>query len=401
MSERSVREIGNLCVLGSTGSIGRQTLDVVRANPERFRVISLAAHANVEQIVEQAREFRPDFVALSDKDAAREAERRLGSEFNIGGGEEAVLHAATLASVHTVVAAIVGFAGLEPVLAAIGQGKHIALANKESLVAGGPLVQKLLKESSSVVVPVDSEHNSVFQCLLARGNTKSLRRIILTASGGPFLNMEREALVKARPVEAVRHPRWNMGAKISVDSATLMNKGLEVIEASVLFDLPGEQVEVLIHPQSLVHGFVEYLDGTVLAALFETDMRVPISFALSYLLSDDPRFSPGCQAVSSGVSFLDLAAKGDLQFFAPDREKFPALALCYQALETGGTMPAVVNAANEVAVNAYLREEIGFTEIHEVIVEVMGQHSSSDPRTVEDVVIADSWARDCASKAQG
>lgn len=396
-AKNSGGQLGRLAVLGSTGSIGRQTLQVVRDNPSLFSVAALAAHSAVEEVVAQAREFHPEFVALADEQAAARAKAVLGAECRVGAGDQAVREAAALASVHTVVCAVVGFAGFSPLLAAIAAGKHVALANKESIVAAGPLVKAALRTSTSVVVPVDSEHNSVFQCLLGRGRGAALRKVVLTASGGPFLHHTAEELAHVTPASAVAHPRWSMGQKISVDSATLMNKGLEVIEAAMLFDLRAEQIEVLIHPQSLVHGLAEYADGTLLAALFETDMRVPIAFALSFLRSNDPKSTPGTAPVLSAVPFLDLAAKKELHFFAPDYERFPALRLCQRALEQGGTTPAVLSAANEIAVYAFLNQEIPFTDITEVVKEVIDLHCSKTLETLNDVMQADAWARECAS----
>ena len=389
---------GSLAVLGSTGSIGRQTLDIVRRNPERLSVLTLSANGNVELAVEQAREFRPRLLAMTDKKAAREAERLLGPGFEVIGGEESASVAASLAGVHTVVAGISGFACLQPVLAALEQGKHIALANKECLVAGGPLVQKALRMGTSCIVPVDSEHSSVFQCLLGRGSCGALRRITLTASGGPFFRLSKEELADMPPERAVQHPRWQMGAKISVDSATLMNKGLEVIEASVLFNLPADKIDVLIHPQSFVHGFAEYEDGALFALLFEPDMRLPIAFALSYLHAEDPKTSPNKEILRSGVPFLDLAAKEPLEFYRPDFEKFPALALCYESLKEGGTTTTVLNAANEEAVKLYLNKAIRFKEIYQLVREVLDGHKPGPLASIEDIVVADAWAREQASK---
>ncbi|MCB0324319.1 MAG: 1-deoxy-D-xylulose-5-phosphate reductoisomerase [Bdellovibrionales bacterium] len=395
-------QIGNLAILGATGSVGTQALSVVRENPGAYSVQVLTARRNLELLIEQAKEFRPALIGVADAASADVVRAALGGAVDIAIGEEGLETAAVHPSVHTVLCAVVGFAGLRPTLAAIKANKHIALANKESLVAGGDLVNRALEKSTSAIVPVDSEHSSVFQCLLSRTCQGQPRRIILTASGGPFLDLSREEVYHAPPERAVRHPRWNMGPKISVDSASLMNKGLEVIEAAKLFNLPGERIEVLIHPETIVHGLAEYDDGTMLAALYQTDMRVPIAFALSYLRSDDPKQRPGTQVTASGASFLDLAKQGSLHFRAPDTERFPALALCYEALDRGGDMPTVLNAANEIAVESYLgvcsSSAICFGQISEVVARVMARREQPKAlESVNDIVRADAWAREQAS----
>lgn len=389
---------GSLAVIGSTGSIGQQTLAVMRANPGRFRAVSLAAHSNVELLVSQAREFRPAMVAVAEPQAAVEVARQLQGICRVESGEASLLQAVSLPEVHTAVIAVVGFAGLAPVLRAIEQGKHLALANKECLVAGGPLVRAALTKSRTMLVPVDSEHNSIFQCLMARRSGDRIRRIVLTASGGPFLDWSLDRLASVTPADAVKHPRWRMGAKISVDSATLMNKGLEVIEAAWLFQLPAEQIEVLIHPQSCVHGFVEFEDGTIIAALYEPDMRVPIAAALAYLASSDPRDEPGARTLKSGAAFLDLAEKGSLQFVRPDLTRFPLLKACYDALHKGGTVPVAVNAANESAVNAFLSGRLSFPDISHIVSSTVAAYCPGPLQTIDDVLAADAWARDHAAE---
>ena len=395
---------GNVAVLGSTGSIGQQALSVIRDNAGAFRVISLSAGENTALLAEQVREFKPRYVAVSSGDGADRLRREVGPGVAIRFGEEAAAEAGVLSEVHTVVAAISGFACLRPVLAAIDAGKHIALADKESLVAAGKLVREQSRKSGAMVVPVDSEHSSIFQCLLGQDN-RMVSKIVLTASGGPFFRADNADFGAIRPEEAVRHPKWNMGAKISVDSATLMNKGLEVIEAAMLFDLRAEQIEVLVHPQTIVHGLVEFTDQTVLAALFETDMRVPIAFALSFLGSRNGDFSRSTEEAQQeffgplrpGAAKLDLIRAGPLEFFVPDREKFPCLDLCYQALRLGGVFPCFLNAANEVAVQEFLRECIRFSDIPRVVAGVLEKASEIEEFTLEAVFRADAWARREAS----
>lgn len=387
---------GVLAVLGSTGSVGTQTLDLVRRNPGLFRVAALAVKSSGEQVVAQAREFKPRLVAVTDEEAGRNVRTALTGQCDVVIGEEAATEAAACSEAHTVVAAMVGFASLKPVVAAIEAGKHIALANKEVLVAAGPLIKNLLAKSSSFIAPLDSEHNALFQCLLGRGMT-GVRRIIITASGGPFRNDSLERLAEVRPDEAIRHPRWDMGPKISIDSASLMNKGLEVVEAAMLFNLAPDQIEVLIHPQSVLHGIVEYSEGSALAVMYEPDMRVPIAFALSFLRSEDPHCSPGNFVAHSGSRFLDLAATQKLEFYPPDLVRFPGLKLCYQALEQGGTMPAILNAANEVAVQAFVDGSIGFLEMAKVVAETMRRHDAQVAETLAVVIDADASARAIAS----
>ena len=393
--------IGSIAILGSTGSIGTQTLAVVREERTPIPVVALAAGKNIDLLIEQIVEFRPFTVSVENSDAAE----RLRSELSARGltpkilfGDEGVCEVATHRDAHTVVAAMTGFAALNPVLAAIAAGKHIAVANKECLVAGGELIRAALKRSSSAIVPVDSEHSSIFQCLRRRGLDSPVRRIILTASGGPFLKATPAELAAVTPAQAIKHPRWKMGAKISVDSATLMNKGLEVIEAAVLFSLPGEQIEVLIHPESVIHGLVEYGEGSVIAALFETDMRVPIAFALQYLRSEDPNRAPGAATYRSGVAPLDLAKRGSLTFATPDLSRFPALGLAYKALQMGGLAPAVLNAANEVAVAAFLSEQIGFLAIPDLVAKTLSDFPNQPLVGIDSILGADSWGRERASK---
>lgn len=390
----------SLAILGSTGSIGQQTLEVLRANPSRYRVRVLAAGgSNLELLLEQCQEFKPAIVAVADE-AAESLRSSLPEGTELRLGEEAVAEAACDEQVHTVVAAIVGFAGLKPSLRAIEAGKHVALANKECLVAAGSLVKTALSKSKSMLVPVDSEHSSLFQCMMSRRERP--RRMMITASGGPFLNRSAEEVYGVSPEEAVKHPRWEMGAKISVDSAHLMNKGLEIIEAAVLFDFSASELEVLVHPQTIVHGFVEYADGAVLAAMYQADMRVPIAFALSYLDAEDPKSAPGELPMRSTTSFLDLAKTEDLQFFAPDFKRFPSLRLAYEALERGEPWPAILNAANERAVELYLQGQIAFGQIPEVVEAVLNKKETWEvPGSLDELFALDAHARELASQEAG
>ncbi|MFN8389352.1 MAG: 1-deoxy-D-xylulose-5-phosphate reductoisomerase [Bdellovibrionota bacterium] len=384
----------SLAVLGSTGSIGVQTLDVVRRNPGAFRVAALAAGSNIERLTEQIDEFKPELVVVSDESSRERLRQLVPKTVEIACGKAGLEAAACTSEVQTVVNAVVGFAGLFPAVSAVSAGKNLALANKECLVAGGSILVERARRSGARIAPVDSEHSSVFQCLKRNGCKEQVRRVILTASGGPFRNCSPEQLESVTPEDAVKHPTWSMGAKISVDSATLMNKGLEVIEAAVLFDLPGDKIEVLVHPESIVHGFVEFQEGTLLAALFSTDMRVPITYALKYLLGD----SDDTPQLESGVSFLDLAARGTLSFARPDVERFPALSLCYQALATGGQMPLVLNAANEIAVAAFLQGTLKFTDIPRVCAATMEAAPAQKTEDLEGIIAADAHARSVASK---
>jgi len=395
--------LGNLAVLGSTGSIGKSTLELVRAFPGEFRVACLAARSSSAELIAQAREFEPELIAVSDDDAADVVSRELGSEFQVVSGEDALLQAATHESVHSVVAAVVGFAGLESVLAALDAGKHVALANKESLVAGGFLVERALATSSGSLIPIDSEHSSVFQCMLTRREDEPFRAITITASGGPFLHHRLDQLRAVVPADAVKHPRWQMGAKISVDSATMMNKALELIEASWLFHLGADSIRVLIHPQSIVHGLLEFTDGTIVAVMHQTDMRVPIAYALGYLRSEDPRLNPGARlnfdlASQNQKLTLDLAAVGNLQFLAPDLQRFPALRLGADVLRTGGTLPAVFNAANEVAVQGFLDQKLSFLGITDLVENTLGGYSLRQIDSIDDIIQADTWGRQTASE---
>jgi len=381
-----------LTLLGATGSIGTSTLDVVARHPGAFRVHALTAHSADAALLERCVRHRPALAVLSGRgeDAGLKARFRQEAGAELRFGPQALVEAAAAPECDTVMAAIVGGAGLAPTLAAAAAGKRVLLANKEALVMAGPLFMRVAREAGAAVVPVDSEHNAVFQCLPqvdGAASTAQVRRVVLTASGGPFRTTPLERLERVTPDEACAHPNWVMGRKISVDSATMMNKGLEVIEARWLFDLPEERIEVLIHPQSIVHSMVEFVDGSVLAQLSNPDMRVPIAHALGFPAR-----------IGSGASWLDLAAAPALSFSAPDEERFPCLALARAALRAGGTAPAVLNAANEVAVAAFLDKRLGFTAIADVIAAVQARMPAQDVASVEHVLEVDRRARALAGE---
>jgi 1-deoxy-D-xylulose-5-phosphate reductoisomerase len=376
-----------LAILGCTGSIGRNVLDVVRQFPERFQIVGLAAGRNLPLLAEQIRYFRPAVVSVQDRELAGELSCMLASDnhvrvvHGIAGAQEV----ATATQADLVVSAMVGAVGLEPTLTAIREGIAVALANKETLVTAGALVMEAAREHNVPIIPIDSEHSAIFQAI--QGNqTKDIRRLWITASGGPFLRKTREELASVSAAEALKHPNWNMGPKITIDSATLMNKGLEVIEASVLFNLPPHRIEVHVHPQSIIHSLVEYIDGSVIGQLGIPDMRVPISYALAY-----PERLP------LNLPPLDLFQVGRLDFEPPDLQRFPCLGLAFQALEEGGDMPAVLNAANEVAVAAFLQGAISFPAIARLISQVMAAHAVQPLTSLEQVLAVDRRARQAAS----
>jgi 1-deoxy-D-xylulose-5-phosphate reductoisomerase len=384
-----------LSLLGATGSIGDSTLDVVARHPERFEVVALVARRNVQKLAALARRFRPKHIAVLDPNAAGDLGRELtgsGLKTRVVAGIDGVIEAATLPDVDTVLAAIVGAAGLAPTLAAARAGKRILLANKEALVMGGALFMDAVTESHATLLPIDSEHNAVFQCLPAgygrNPEAMGVRRIVLTASGGPFRSRAPGDLERVTPDEACAHPNWVMGRKISVDSATMMNKALEVIEAHWLFGLPASAIEVVIHPQSIVHSLVEYLDGSLLAQLSHPDMRTPIAQALA---------AP--ERIESGVMHLDFAKLGALQFEAPDPARFPCLSLAYRALEAGGSAPIALNAANEIAVAAFLERRIRFTDIRHACATTLDRLAAQPIRTLDDALAADGEARRAAAAA--
>jgi 1-deoxy-D-xylulose-5-phosphate reductoisomerase len=372
----------NLAILGSTGSIGRSALAVVEAHPSRLRVVGLAARDNAALLAEQMRRYRPQIVAMATADAVERLRLLSGDSLEaIATGPEGLVAVATHPAVDIVICASAGTAALEAVLAAIEAGKTIALANKEVLVMAGALVMEAARRRDVTVLPVDSEHNAIHQCLHGRPRHE-VRRLILTASGGPFREFSREALEHVGPDAALRHPTWQMGRKITIDSATLMNKGLEVIEAYWLFDVPPDAIEVLIHPQSIVHSLVELNDGAMIAQLGVTDMRLPIQYACSYPERWDAQ-----------LPSLDLTRAGRLDFHAPAHDRFPCLGLAYRALREGGTLPVVLNAANEVAVESFLEGKLGFTAIPQVIEKTMNAHEVERVSTLEVVRRVDGWAR--------
>ena len=382
-----------IAILGSTGSIGRNTLAVIALHPERFRAAVLCANGSWQALVRQAVEFKPDCVVLADPRAAEEARaalRNLGSSSRVESGTDALAAEVAGDNVHMVMAAIVGAAGLMPTLAAARAGKRVLLANKEALVMSGRLLMEEVLKAKTELIPIDSEHNAIFQCMpagyLPGAAARGVNRVILTASGGPFRSTAAAELDGVTPEQACNHPKWKMGRKISVDSATLMNKGLEVIEATLLFGLPESKVDVVVHPQSLVHSLVEYADGSFLAQLGAPDMRTPIAQGLAWP-----------ERVISGVQSLDLGRVGRMDFEPPDHVRFPSIGLARAAARAGGTAPAVLNAANEVAVQAFLEGRLNFTGIATVCDKVLQRLDASPVNELGDVLDADAAARRLAS----
>ena len=372
-----------LAILGSTGSIGVNTLNIVHQFPEQFEVISLSAGLNTQLIKQQIIQFRPKVVSVLNKELAECLRRELPDlPAEVIHGVEGLIQVATHPEVDQVVSAIVGAVGLIPTLSAIKAGKSIALANKESLVMAGKIIMEEAKRNHIQILPVDSEHSAIFQALLGH-KKEEIHRLILTASGGPFLNLPVSKLHEVTAKEALNHPHWEMGKKITIDSASLMNKGLEVIEAHWLFDIPVEKIIVQIHPQSVVHSMVEYIDGSIIGQMGIADMRIPISYALSFP-----------QRLNLNLPSLDLAQVGALTFLPPDPERFPCLKLAYQSIEIGESMPTILNAANEVAVNAFLEGLIKFTDVPLLLRRVMEGHEVKSVHTIEDILKADHWARE-------
>ena len=371
-----------LAILGSTGSIGVSTLEIVAEHPASFQVVALTAGRNLALLEDQIARFHPQIVAVPDQENAQRLQERIGvSGPRILSGTEGLIACAVDSPADMVVSAIVGAAGLEPTLAAIEAGRDVALANKETLVIAGELVMAAVAKSGCRLFPVDSEHSAIFQSL--EGHRKSdVRRLILTASGGPFRNWSLDDLQEVTPKDALAHPNWTMGRKITIDSATMMNKGLEVIEAHWLFDIPVENITVHIHPESIVHSLVEYVDGALIAQLGIPDMKTPIAYALTYP-----------ERLSLDLPALDLCRLGQLHFAAPDSQCFPCLGLAYDAIRRGGTIPAVLNAANELAVEAFLQEKVAFLDIPRIISAVVEKHISSAATSLEQILAADSWAR--------
>jgi 1-deoxy-D-xylulose-5-phosphate reductoisomerase len=372
--------VKGISILGSTGSIGTSTLKVVERFPERFRVVGLAAGRRLGDLKRQIAAFRPKIVSLARKEDADEL-RAAFPDITVVTGVEGMVEVATHPEADFVISATVGAVGLVPTLRAIEAGKSVGLANKETLVMAGELMVEALATSGAALLPVDSEHNAIHQCIDGRPHT--VKRLWLTASGGPFRQASLEEMRAAPPERALKHPTWQMGPKITIDSATMMNKGLEVIEAHWLFGVGGEQIRIVVHPQSTIHSMVEFEDGSFIAQLGVTDMRLPIQYALTYPERCDPGLPP-----------LDLASPLTLDFHPPDFDRFPCLALAYHALELGGTAPAVLNAANEVAVAAYLQERVGFLRIPEMLSETLSRHQPGPARELDAVLAADRWARE-------
>ncbi len=373
----------NIVILGSTGSIGKSTLDVISGFPDKFRVIGLTAGKNISLLMEQVNKFQPDVVAISDKKAYEELRDRLKNNYpEILYGTKGIISVAEIPDANMVISAIVGSAGLLPTIAAIRAGKTVALANKETLVVAGNIVMSDVRRYGATILPVDSEHSAIFQCISGY-KSHSVRKIILTASGGPFIDKPLEELQNVSPEDALRHPTWNMGKKITIDSATLMNKGLEVIEAHHLFEMPSENIDVLIHPQSIIHSMVEFKDGSCMAQLSMPDMKGPIAYALS--------FPERLQNIIKPVEWERLSG---LTFQKPDDRTFPCLALAYSALKAGGTLPAVLNAANEIAVAAFLDGSIRFNEIPVIIKRAMDSHKLQSDNDISVILEADRLTRE-------
>jgi 1-deoxy-D-xylulose-5-phosphate reductoisomerase len=380
----------HLSILGSTGSIGVSTLEIVAAYPDRFCVTAMTAGKNLELFVRQIRQFAPRIAAVASlEDVPRLKVMCAGLNVEICGGIEGLIAAATADETDMVVAAIVGAAGLVPTAAAIRAGKDIALANKETLVTAGHLFMDMIAQYGVRLYPVDSEHSAVFQSIEGH-RSQDISKIILTASGGPFLNTPAEQLASVTVRDALNHPNWSMGRKITIDSASMMNKGLEVLEARWLFDAPVEKIEVNIHPQSIIHSMVEYVDGCVIAQLGMPDMKAPIAYALSYP-----------ERIATGIKPLDLTTFSGLTFYKPDLSKFRCLGLAYSAINAGESMPAVMNAANEIAVETFLTGGIGFLQIAEVIERTMDAHQAGDLKSIDEVLLADSWGREKAREICG
>jgi 1-deoxy-D-xylulose-5-phosphate reductoisomerase len=375
-----------LSILGSTGSIGKSTLEVVSQHPEEFEVVALAAGSNVEEMIRQIREFRPKMVSMATREAAERVRSEAGNGVEVVWGDQGLSEVAAHPDSTYLVSALVGSRGLLPTLEAVRAGKKIGLANKETLVTAGHLVMEEARKAGVPILPIDSEHSAIFQCLSGE-RSEDVERIILTASGGAFRDWTREQLAEATVEAALKHPNWSMGAKITVDSATLMNKGLEVIEAHWLFCMPYEKIDVVIHPQSVIHSMVEFRDGAVMAQLGTPDMKVPILYALSY-----PR------RLSLETRRLDFLAIGRLDFRAPDLQRFPCLRLAFEAGKTGGTMTTVLNAANEVAVDHFLKGNCRFLTIEEIVERTMDAHDPIPHPSLEQIREADLWAREFAGE---
>ena len=381
--------VKQLCILGSTGSIGTQTLDVVRNYPDRYGVYAICAHRSIDKLIEQAKEFLPEVVCIADESLYEELSRQLsaiGFQGKIWAGAQSIAEVVTMPSIDIVVAAMVGYAGLQPTIEAIKAGKTIALANKETLVVAGEIICDLALQHHTPILPVDSEHSAIFQSLVGEDRSE-IEKILLTASGGPFRTFSLEQMQTVTAADALKHPNWDMGAKITIDSASMMNKGFEVIEAKWLFGVPVEKIQVLVHPQSIVHSAVQFTDGAIKAQLGAPDMRLPIQYALSFperLSSDFPR--------------ADLLALKDLTFEEPDLKRFPNLALAYEAMNRGGNIPCVLNAANEVVNLAFRQGRCGFLQMSDIIAETMTKAAFIAKPTYEDYVATDAAARRLAEQ---
>jgi 1-deoxy-D-xylulose-5-phosphate reductoisomerase len=376
----------NIVILGSTGSVGRQTLEVVEAHPEEFKIVGLGCNSDIDLLIQQAEKFNPEWLGVVDEEKGHELKLKIkNSKLNIFYGLDSLSQIAQHPNAQMVVVAVMGAAGIAPTLAAIKAKKDIALATKEVMVAAGDLINDEVKKYKVNLIPVDSEHNAIFQCL-HRGKHEEVGKIYLTCSGGAFRGMKKSQLANVKPEDALKHPNWKMGAKITIDCATLMNKGLEMIEAQKLFNLNIDQVKVILHPQSIIHSMVEYVDGNIIAQLGPADMRFPIRYALAY-----PK------RLKNHFHFLDPFSVGQISFSQPDWDTFECLTLAYKAAEIGGTMPVVLNAADEVAVNLFLKNKIKFLEIPKIVKAVMNQHKATKKPVLEEIFRVDQWAREKAS----
>lgn len=376
-------------ILGSTGSIGTQTLEIAKQNPDKIKIVGLSSNSNIDLLEQQIKAFKPHLVAVMNEEKASELRKRIGNCPEVLSGIEGLCAVASLSEADIILTAVTGMIGLEPTLRAIEKGKDIALANKETLVAGGHLVMAKAKEKGIKIYPVDSEHSAIFQCLMGN-NIKDLHKVILTASGGPFKGYSLEDLKEVTLERALKHPNWSMGRKITIDSATLMNKGFEVIEAKWLFNLKKEQIEVVVHPQSIVHSLVEFKDHSTIAQMGYPDMKVPIQLALFYP-----------DRVENNIESLNLAQVATLTFEKPDISVFRCLGLAYESIKIGGSMPTVLNAANEIAVEAFLDKKVHFTEISQILEKVMNKHNTVDNPDLDEVLEVDKWARALASNVIG
>ncbi len=376
----------NISILGSTGSIGKQTLEVVSQNPDKFKVIALSTHKNIELLISQIKQFKPKFIGVVDLEAAQKIRDIIPEKISLVVGLQGLVELSSLKENDVVVNALVGSIGLDATIAALESGKVLALANKESLVVGGEIVIKVARAKNAQIIPIDSEHNAIFQCLIGE-RKEDISRLIITGSGGPFRGKKNNELKRVTVEEALAHPRWRMGKKISIDSATLMNKGLEVIEAHFLFDIDYDKIAVLIHPQSIIHSMVEFKDGSIKAHLGQTDMRIPIQYALSY-----PERLP------SPLPPLDFIEIANLTFEKPDLETFPCLKYALQAGKEGKTYPAVLNASNEEAVAALLNNQINFTDISKIVEKILNAHTPLEVENIVTLKEAENWARNKAKE---